>query len=198
MPRRHLTTRIFTLAGVLATVLAISFPGVAAVAGDGDGGQVEPLPALGALGANYNENLDQVNYHELRTARASWVRGLYMLLEADKVPPAQSDTIRVIREAHERGFHTLLSLKFPKAGIPFARPGSEEMAAELARLDRVLPRVLGTVDVVTIGNEPFIESMPNQRDERLNQFYETVARTSSRPGPNSAAQCAPPTCSWAH
>lgn len=175
MPRHRLTTRIFTLAGALATALAVSLPGAAPAAGGGDGGQVEPLPALGALGANYNENLDQLNYRELRTARASWVRGFYTLPEADEVPPAQSDTIRVIREAHARGFHTLLSLKFPKAGIPFARPGSEEMSAELARLDRVLPLVLGTVDVVTIGNEPFIESMPNQRDERLNQFYETVA-----------------------
>jgi hypothetical protein len=81
-----------------------------------------------------------------------------------------------IREAHDRGFQTLPSLKFPKSGISFPRPGSEEMAAELARLDRVLPLVLGTVDVITIGNEPFIESMPSERDEQLNEFYETVAR----------------------
>lgn len=92
------------------------------------------------------------------------------------MPPAQSDTIRAIHGAHDRGFHTLMSLKFPKSGTPFPQPGSAEMAAELARLDRVLPLVLGTVDVVTIGNEPFIESMPLERDERLNQFYETVAR----------------------
>ncbi|WP_143219836.1 hypothetical protein [Actinomadura sp. CNU-125] len=50
------------------------------------------------------------------------------------------------------------------------------MAAELERLDRVLPHVLGTADVITVGNEPFIESMPAERDERLNRFYETVAR----------------------
>ncbi|TCO19802.1 hypothetical protein EV652_113201 [Kribbella steppae] len=172
MPRRRVTHRILTLAGTFAIALAVPLP----AAGGGDRGQVKPLPALGALGANYNENLDQLDYRELRTARADWVRGFYTLPEADHVPPAQSDTIRVIREAHARGFHTVLSLKFPMAGISFPQPGSAEMTAELARLDRVLPLVLGTVDVVTIGNEPFIESMPGQRDERLNRFYETVAR----------------------
>jgi hypothetical protein len=136
----------------------------------------DPLPPLGALGANYNENLDQLNYRELRSAGASWVRGFYALPEADKVPPAQSETIKVIRQAHDRGYKTLLSLKFPKTNVSFPRPGSPEMTAELARLDRVLPEVLGTADVVTIGNEPFIESLPAERDERLNEFYETVAR----------------------
>lgn len=170
MPRPRLIT--FTLAGVLTLVAGLCLPGAAAVSGD----EIEPLPALGALGANYNENLDQVNYRELRSARASWVRGFYALPEADQVPPEQSDSIRVIRELHERGFKTVLSLKFPKAGVAFPQPGSPEMAAELSRLDRVLPLVLGTVDIITIGNEPFIESMPSQRDQRLNEFYETVAR----------------------
>lgn len=176
MPRHRLTIRILILVGVLTTALVVSFPGAAPAAGDGVGGQVEPLPALGALGANFNENLDQLDYRELRTARANWVRGFYSLPDADKLPPTQSNTVRVIREAHGRGFRTLLSLKFPDAATPFPRPGSEEMTAELARLDRVLPLILGTVDIVIIGNEPFIESMPSQRDERLNQFYETVAR----------------------
>jgi hypothetical protein len=176
MPRHHLTKRWFALAGALATALAVSLSGAPATAVDADRGQVEPLPALGALGANYNENLDQLNYRELRAARASWVRGFYTAPEADAVPPEQSDTIRAVHDAHERGFSTLLSLKFPKTSTSFPQPGSPEMADELARLDRVLPHVLGTVDVVTIGNEPFIESIPEQRDERLNEFYETVAR----------------------
>jgi hypothetical protein len=136
----------------------------------------EQLPALGALGANYNENLDQLNYRELQSARASWVRGFYALPEADTVPPENSETLKVIREAHDRGYKTLLSLKFPKNNTSFPRPGSPEMTAELTRLDRVLPLVLGTADVVTIGNEPFIESLPAERDRRLNEFYETVAR----------------------
>lgn len=134
------------------------------------------LPALGALGANFNENLDQVNYRELKSAHATWIRGFYPLPEADTTPPGNSKTLTAIRDAHDRGYKTVLSLKFPKNNASFPAPGSPEMAAELARLDRVLPFVLGVADVVTIGNEPFIESLPAERDVRLNEFYETVAR----------------------
>ena len=164
------------LAATVASLLTVGLPGAALAAGVDDDDRVAPLPALGALGANYNENLDKLNYLELSEARASWIRGFYALPEADTVPPEESPTIRSILEAHDRGYRTVLSLKFPKANTPFPAPGSASMAAELDRLDRVLPLVLGTVDIITIGNEPFIESMPAERDERLNAFYETVAR----------------------
>ncbi|GGI48259.1 hypothetical protein GCM10010932_29470 [Agromyces flavus] len=155
-------------------MLAIGLPGAALAADVGDDGG--SFPALGALGANYNENLDELDYRELSEARASWVRGFYVLPEADTVPPAESPTIGSIIDAHDRGYRTVLSLKFPKANASFPAPGTDAMATELERLDRVLPLVLGTVDIVTIGNEPFIESLPGQRDQRLNEFYETVAR----------------------
>ena len=171
-----LTTRIRTVAGVLTAALALALPVPRPAAGAGSAGVVEPLPALGVIGANFNENLDRLNERELRAARASWVRGFYTLPEADTVPPAQSETLRAVHAAHDGGFRTVLSLKFPQTNSSFPRPGSAAMAAELARLDRVLPLVLGTVDIVTIGNEPFIESIPAERDERLNDFYETVAR----------------------
>ena len=170
----RLVTPILTVVGALVLVSGGCVSGAAAPAPDPT--ITKPLPALGVLGANYNENLDQLDYRELRSARAGWVRGFYPLPEADTVPPAESETLRAIREAHERGFKTVLSLKFPKNTTSFPRPGRPEMTAELERLDQVLPLVLGTVDVVTIGNEPFIESLPAERDDRLNDFYETVAR----------------------
>ncbi len=175
MSRAQLTGRALIAAGMTA-IFAVCVPGAALAGETGDDEQPAPLPALGALGANYNENLDKVNYLELRQARASWIRGFYNMAEADDLAPAESPTIRSILEADGRGYRTVLSLKFNKTNIPFPAPGSVEMAAELARLDRMLPLVLGTVDIITIGNEPFIESMPDQRDERLTQFYETVAR----------------------
>jgi hypothetical protein len=191
VPLTHFPIRIRTVAGVLTT-LALALPiatltvgggstavaesAVSGSAVSGSADAVDPLPALGAIGANYNENLDLLNERELRAARATWVRGFYPMPEADAVPPAQSDTLQAIRAAHDEGFRTVLSLKFPKANSSFPRPDSVEMAAELARLDRVLPHVFRTVDVLTIGNEPFIESLPAERDVRLNEFYETVAR----------------------
>lgn len=174
LPVVRRTARLRAVAGALTTTLALTL-GIAAPAA-GDGAAVEPLPALGVIGANYNENLDRLDEQELRAARATWVRGFYTLPEADTVPPERSDTLLAVRAAHEDGLRTVLSLKFPKTSTSFPRPGSAEMTAELARLDRVLPHVLGTADIVTIGNEPFIESIPDERDERLNEFYETVAR----------------------
>ena len=175
MPRPFLTAGMLAVAGALLVACGVSPSGAVATPNSNEN-RTEPLPALGALGANFNENLDQLNYRELRSARASWVRGFYPMPEADRIPPSQSKSLQVIRDAHDRGFRTILSLKFPKSAEAFPRPGSAEMTAELERLDRVLPLVLGTVDVVTIGNEPFIESRPAERDQRLNEFYETVAR----------------------
>lgn len=146
-----------------------------------DEGEVEdaagPLEtAQGALGANFNQNLDSVNYRELREAGAEWVRGFYPMPDTDEGAPAEHFAIRSILETADRGFSTILSLKFPYNRTSFPEPGSDEMAAELARLDQVLPTVMGQVDIMTIGNEPFIESLGEERDERLNNFYETVAR----------------------
>ncbi|NIY67568.1 hypothetical protein [Streptomyces malaysiensis] len=57
----------------------------------------------------------------------------------------------------------------------FADASSRAVRAA-ARVDRVLHAVLDTVDVLAIGNEPFIESLPrDRRSGALNRFYETVA-----------------------
>ncbi|NEE03818.1 hypothetical protein G1H10_26980 [Phytoactinopolyspora halotolerans] len=94
----------------------------------------------------------------------------------DDGDPADHFAIDTITDASERGYDTILSLKFPYNNASFPEPGSAEMDAELDRLDQVLPTVMGKVDIITIGNEPFIESLPAERDHRLNEFYETVAR----------------------
>ncbi|NEE03819.1 hypothetical protein G1H10_26985 [Phytoactinopolyspora halotolerans] len=96
--------------------------------------------------------------------------------EVDDVDPAEHVGIAGILDAARRGYHTILTLKFPYNNASFPEPGSEAAAAELDRLDRVLPAVMGRVDIIMIGNEPFIESLPAERDHRLNEFYETVAR----------------------
>ncbi|WP_205856597.1 hypothetical protein [Phytoactinopolyspora endophytica] len=137
----------------------------------------EPLDtAHGALGANFNEQLGALNHDELRLAQAQWVRGFFHMPETDHGDPGEHPGIRAILETADRGFNTIFSLKFPYNKASFPEPGSAEMAAELARLDKVLPTVMGKADIVTIGNEPFLESLPEERDERLNEFYEAIAQ----------------------
>ncbi|MFI0449339.1 hypothetical protein [Actinomadura sp. 6N118] len=128
------------------------------------------------MGANFNQNLDALDYRELNEARVRWVRGFFPMPAVDKRPPAKHFAIRTISDAARRGHDTILSLKFPYNGTSFPKPGSPRMRAELVRLNKVLPLVMGKVDILTIGNEPFIESKPGERDQRLNVFYETVAK----------------------
>jgi hypothetical protein len=168
--------RLSTIA--MTAVLALSTLTQAAVA-EGAESVARDKPralAYGALGANFNENLDTLDYRELREAHTRWVRGFFPMPQTDQGDPAAHVSISTITKAAARGYDTVLSLKFPYNAASFPAPGSAKMAAELARLDKVLPAVMGKVDILAIGNEPFIESLPAERDQRLNTFYETVAR----------------------
>lgn len=133
------------------------------------------LPPDGVLGGNYNEELVSIRFRELEAARARWVRGFYTMPLADQADPATDPGVRAILTAAERGYGTVLSLKSPYPQAPMPTPGSADMQVALARLDKVLPVVMGHVDILVIGNEPFIESRPEDRDETLNVFYETIA-----------------------
>lgn len=153
-------------------VLAIALCGAVALSS---------LPATassqnGALGANFNQDLASADFRELATARADWVRGFVTMPQLDDGPAADNSSISTILEARERGHSTIMSLKFPYGDKAFPTPGSPEMAIELQRLDQALPLIMGTVDIVVVGNEPFIESQPTDRDASLNVFYETMAR----------------------
>ncbi|MFD1535490.1 hypothetical protein [Nonomuraea guangzhouensis] len=168
--------RLSTIA--MTAVLALSTLTHAATAQGAESVAVDKPRALayGALGANFNENLDSLDYPELREARARWIRGFFPMPQTQQGDPAKHEAISTITKAAGKGYDTILSLKFPYDRASFPAPGSAGMAAELARLDRVLPAVLNKVKIIAIGNEPFIESLPAERDARLNTFYETVAR----------------------
>lgn len=134
----------------------------------------EPV-ARGVLGANFNQNLDSLSYDELRIADARWVRGFFAMPWVDDTDPSDHYAVQTILEARKRGFGTVFSLKFPYGGSSFPQPGTAAMRRELARIDKVLPFIMGKVDILTVGNEPFIESRQDERDQRLNKFYEAVA-----------------------
>ncbi|MBB5159219.1 hypothetical protein [Saccharopolyspora phatthalungensis] len=130
----------------------------------------------GVLGANFNGDPRTVTFPELRAIDTSWLRGFYPMHEADKGDPAQQPEIRMLLDAADRGYGTTLSLKFQNRERPIPRPGSPEMTAELARVDKVLSGVLNEVDILTIGNEPFLETQKNERDKRLNEYYEAITQ----------------------
>lgn len=129
-------------------------------------------PPAGALGANYNESLVWIRHDELRRLGALWVRGF---VEMHRVNPRHGPNLKALLGAGAAGFKTILSLKWNYTNRDFPAPGSPAMAEELQRLNELLPFVWGRVDMLVVGNEPFIEAKADQRGRRLNEFYETMA-----------------------
>ncbi|WP_199257235.1 hypothetical protein [Pantoea sp. BAV 3049] len=133
-----------------------------------------PLLAQGALGANFNEHFEDVDYPHLKRANAEWIR---LFLPMPRISPrgGANGTLSTILEAGAKGYKTILTLKWLFPNRDFPQPGSADFQQQLARLDQVLPQVMGKVDILVIGNEPYIESRPQDRNADLNTFYEGMA-----------------------
>jgi len=135
-----------------------------------------PALAQGAIGANYNEHFEDVDWRDLQKADAQWVRLFLPMPQVDRVGAAQHGAVKTILAAGDRGYKTILTLKYPYNRVEFPKLGSAEFEKQLARTDEVLPLVMGKVDILVIGNEPFIESRKQDWDENFNAFYEQLAK----------------------
>ena len=136
-----------------------------------------PAAPSGVLGANFNEDPSDMRFSQLRELSAGWLRGFLPMPEADEGPPARQRAVATLISASKQGYGTILSLKFPYSGRALPKAGSALMDAELQRVDKVARAVMGTVDILVIGNEPFLETRPVDRDgPAVNAFYEHVAR----------------------
>ncbi|MFC5823530.1 hypothetical protein [Nonomuraea insulae] len=132
--------------------------------------------AHGALGGNFNQLLANVQLRELQLGQTDWVRGFFPMPDAEQGVLANKANIRMIANLDARGYRTILNLKFPYNQSAFPAPDSPAMESVLAQVDKVLAEVMEHIDILVIGNEPFIESRPEDRTDSLNVFYETVAR----------------------
>ena len=130
--------------------------------------------AQGALGANYNEHFEDVDYRDLERADAKWVRLFLPMPQLDN-GAAEHGAVKTVLEASGRGYKTIFTLKWPYNRSDFPKAGTGEFTRELARLDAVLPLVMGKVDILVIGNEPYVETREKDRDRDLNVFYEAMA-----------------------
>jgi hypothetical protein len=133
-----------------------------------------PVLAQGALGANYNEHFEDVDYRDLEKADAKWVRLFLPMPQLDR-GAAEHGAVRTILEAGGRGYKTIFTLKWPYPKRDFPKAGTPGFDREVARLDGVLPLIMGKVDILVIGNEPYVETGETYRDLDLNAFYEVLA-----------------------
>lgn len=142
--------------------------------------RVTAAPPNGVLGANFNGDPSSMSFTELRIAEATWLRGFFPMPAADQMTPARAPAIDTLLRASAYGYGTVLSLKFPyfpNRHEPLPRPGTEAMRTELERLDAVLPAVMNKVDILVIGNEPFIECPHRDwNNGAINAFYEAIAK----------------------
>lgn len=153
-----------------ATGLAASTAAVAAA-------HVEAPAAEGALAANYNQDFDLIDFAQLQAASATWLRGFYIMSGADQGSVADQPGMQKLLAAADRGYGTVLTLKFQYQHQPLPAPGSTRMRAPLAELQKVLAAVVNKVDIVVIGNEPFYETTQADRASmRINAFYEALAQ----------------------
>jgi hypothetical protein len=144
------------------------------------------MPALGALGANFNENLNWLNQTELQRINTTWIRGFIDMHQIDSQNAHENANIKSLFSAIAAGYKTILSFKWNYSTMDFPRLGTVEHTTELETLTRLLDLVMGHVDILVIGNEPFIEAKQDQTDSRLNDFYESLAEAviSSRAHPS--------------
>lgn len=134
--------------------------------------------ALGALGANFNEHLTWINHSELQNVKASWIRGFIDMHQINPQALTQDANMQSLFNARDAGFNTILSLKWNYSNTDFPTPGSPAHTAELDTLTNVLNHIMGQVDILVIGNEPYIEAKAAQTNRnRLNVFYESMAET---------------------
>lgn len=118
-----------------------------------------------ALGANYNEHFEDADYRDLEKADARWVRLFLPMLQVDR-GAAEHGAVKTILDAGSRGYKTILTLKFPYNRMAFPKVDGPEFIKQVARLDAALPLVMGKVNILVIGNEPFIEPLAGLGRER--------------------------------
>lgn len=143
--------------------------------GDAPGAGDRPAAPRDVLGVNFNEQPSGTSPAVLDDLRAKWVRGFVPLTDLDTKPAPRQPAVSTLLSFAGDGYGTVLSLKFPYQDKPLPQPGTSAMDAELTRLDKVLDAALGKVDILVVGNEPFLETRPQDRATLLNPFYEAVA-----------------------
>jgi hypothetical protein len=111
----------------------------------------------------------------LQKAKSHWAR-LFLPMPAFTSGNAMNNgVVKTVLDLAAHNYHTILNFKYNFSGSSFPAPGSADMQAELDKIDLVLPLVMNTVDILVIGNEPYIEKTQNNNYE-LNIFYETLAQ----------------------
>lgn len=130
------------------------------------------------LGVNYNEQLQFVDYNDLKRTETTWVRGFVDFFQLYDSPARLNTDEKIINylSLQKEGYRTILNIKWNFKGRNESLPAkdSPDFDAYMNFLDEVLSKVWYQTDLLVIGNEPFIETRIAERDQRLVDFYMAV------------------------
>ncbi len=133
-----------------------------------------------ALGVNYNEQLQFIDFNDLKRTETTWVRGFIDFFQLYDKPASLHTDEKVTNylALKDHGYKTILNIKWNFKGREesLSAGNSIETKAYLDFLNQLLEKVWYKTDMLVIGNEPFIETLIEERDQRLVDFYTTIAR----------------------
>lgn len=124
----------------------------------------QPMAAQ-ILGANFNHNAEILDTTYLKKSGATWVRATPRLLDyaEGKLPvtndPANNKLIEAGKSSYKIVFGFRWDFAMRKQRIPL--PGSPEETALFSVERQILEQVGPYVDVFTLGNEPNLETLPD-------------------------------------
>lgn len=182
------TKVLLVLAGLFTMVSSCSGnPAIEAIVtaeeeGDKDRGDLSGWGK--SLGVNYNEQLKFIDFNNLEKTNTEWVRGFVDFFQLFDKPGALHSDKKILNylSLKEHGYRTILNIKwnFKGRGEKLPNDDREVMEAYLNFLEDLLEKVWYHTDIIVIGNEPFIETLANEKDQRLVDFYIIVARAVER------------------
>ena len=129
------------------------------------------------MGVNFNESLFQAeDVTKLARTKTTWVRGFFDFFpyfeDQDRLTDVD-DQLEDFLNLKSEGYKTILNIKWNFHNKSYPDTTSTEIEEYNEFLQNFLDRVWGKIDIIVVGNEPFIESMNNdERNTRLAPFYQ--------------------------
>lgn len=134
-------------------------------------------PLARQVGINVNEQLDLMKFENIERSNTSWARGFLPFFQMYPNTENLDNNPRIENfiELKRQGYNTILNIKWDFSDRSFPSPGSNEMEAQKQFLEDIFRRVWSSIDIIVVGNEPFIESRNHERGDALLNFYKEMA-----------------------
>jgi hypothetical protein len=128
------------------------------------------------LGVNFNGLIARIDTTDLARTQTTWMRVFinYFDYKEGRLNINTNSGLQKLEAAKAVGYKVILSLKFDFTNRDFPI-GTKAIDDDLSYVRTILDRLYDDADIIVAGNEPFIESKPDQRDSRLVNYYKRAA-----------------------